>query len=84
MYNVYLVFRSITHAQRAKNAIERHGYAALLTQPPQGMSKRGCSHAIRVSYNHLDICLDLCRRAGVKVSAAFVVSGDGSFSQVSI
>ena len=79
-----MIFRSITYAQRAKHELEQQGYSALLTQPPAGMSKKGCAHAIRIDYNYLNIASSICQRAGIRISSAYLVSSDGSYTEVGI
>ena len=42
----WILFRSITHAQRAARLLERGGITATATRAPQGLSPKGCAYAV--------------------------------------
>ena len=44
----WILFRSLTHAQRAAQILERSGFTATMTRAPQGMSEKGCAYAVIV------------------------------------
>ena len=46
MRQVWITFRSLTHAQRAKTTLERKGITASLTRAPKELSLRGCAYAV--------------------------------------
>ena len=46
MTQIWILFRSLTHAQRAAGLLERRGITATITRAPQGLSPKGCSYAV--------------------------------------
>lgn len=46
MRQVWITFRSLTHAQRAATSLERKGITASLTRAPKELSLRGCAYAV--------------------------------------
>ena len=46
MTQYWILFRSLTHAQRAAGLLERRGITATLTRAPQGLSPKGCGYAV--------------------------------------
>ena len=42
MTQYLILFRSLTHAQRAARALERAGITAVIIKPPQGLGGSGC------------------------------------------
>ena len=46
MTQIWITFRSLTHAQRAASLLERSGITALVTRAPKGLSAWGCSYAV--------------------------------------
>lgn len=48
MTQIWILFRSLTHAQRAARLLERRGVTATVTRAPQGLSPKGCGYAVTV------------------------------------
>ena len=46
MTQYWILFRSLTHAQRAVGLLERRGITATLTRAPKGLSPKGCGYAV--------------------------------------
>ena len=46
MTQFWILFRSLTHAQRAAGLLERRGITATITRAPQGLSPKGCGYAV--------------------------------------
>ena len=46
MRQMWITFRSLTHAQRAMTVLERKGITASLTRAPKELSMRGCAYAV--------------------------------------
>ena len=46
MTQVWIMFRSLTHAQSGARWLERAGITATVTKAPQGMNPKGCGYAV--------------------------------------
>lgn len=51
MYEIYLVFRSITYAQRGQSVLNRRGIPSNLGRSPAQISKNGCAYALRLRFS---------------------------------
>ena len=70
-----IVFRSVTYAQNGLNHLNRNHIGAVLTRPPTGLGKNGCSYALKVGQQDLSRALEVLTRSGVPWSGAFCRSG---------
>lgn len=48
MTQVWIMFRSLTHAQAAARLLERRGITATVTRAPQGANPKGCGYAVTI------------------------------------
>ncbi len=48
MRQIWILFRSLTHAQSAARLLERRGITATVTRAPQGANPKGCGYAVTI------------------------------------
>ncbi len=48
MTQVWIMFRSLTHAQTGARLLERSGITATVTRAPQGANPKGCGYAVTI------------------------------------
>ena len=48
MTQIWIMFRSLTHAQTAARILERSGITATVTRAPQGSNPKGCGYAVTI------------------------------------
>ena len=82
MLQYLLLCRSLTYAQRASRALERIGITAIITKAPKSVTGQGCNYCVRVPEKNLVKALATLREAGLGPSRIFMVSHDGSVSEV--
>lgn len=82
MLQYLLLCRSLTYAQRASRALERIGITAIITKAPKSVTGQGCNYCVRVAEKNLIIALSTLREAGLGPLRVFLVSHDGSVSEV--
>ena len=67
--------RSITHAQRMAQELERFGISAGIRRAGAGMSRNGCGYTLRIAPQRYQRALELLRRAGSRPVKIFYVNG---------
>lgn len=77
-----LLCRSITHAQRMSNALQRSGITARFFRPPMGLTDRGCSYAVRVRQGDLPAALERLRAVDLLPMRVFRGESDGTFREI--
>jgi len=82
MLQYLLMCRSLTYAQRASRALERIGITAIITKAPKSVTGQGCNYCVKVSERNLVKSLSTIKEAGLGPSRVFLVSHDGSVSEV--
>ncbi|MGI5984255.1 MAG: DUF3343 domain-containing protein [Clostridiales bacterium] len=82
MLQYLLMCRSLTYAQRASRALERIGITAIITKAPKSVTGQGCNYCVKVSERNLVKSLSTLKEAGLGPSRVFLVSHDGSVSEV--
>ena len=74
--------RSLTYAQRASRLLERSGITAVVSKIPKSAAGSGCNYWIKVSEKRLASALEILNTSGLGPSRIFVMSHDGSVSEV--
>ncbi|MEG0875686.1 MAG: DUF3343 domain-containing protein [Oscillospiraceae bacterium] len=82
MLQYLLMCRSLTYAQRAARVLERVGISAIITKAPKSAAGDGCNYSVKVSERKLPGALRELNRAGLGPSRVFLVSMDGTVSEV--
>ena len=77
-----ILFRSLTHAQRAAHILERSGMTATVRKAPQGLTDRGCSYCVRLRAGRLSGALTLLEQRGMEHGRVFVSREDGGWQEV--
>lgn len=77
-----LLCRSLTYAQRASRLLERSGITAIITKVPRAAMDSGCNYSIKVSEKRLAAALRILNDGGLGPSRVFMISQDGSVSEV--
>lgn len=72
-----IVFRSVTYAQNAQNLLSRRRISAVLTRPPVGLAKGGCSYALRIRDGEMQKALQILVGSPVPYTGAFCAKGTG-------
>lgn len=76
--------RSLTYAQKAARALERAGITAIVTRPPIGLSKEGCSYSIKVSEKKISHALVVLKSSGLNYNKVFMLRSDGTGKEVNL
>jgi len=82
MLQYLLMCRSLTYAQRASRALERIGITAVITKVPKSITGQGCNYCVKVSEKNLVRSLAALKDAELGPTRVFLVSHDGSVSEV--
>jgi len=82
MLHYLLMCRSLTYAQRASRALERIGITAIITKAPKSATGQGCNYCVKVSEKNLVRSITTLKDAGLGPTRIFLVSYDGSISEV--
>lgn len=77
-----IICRSLTYAQRTAIVLERAGITARILRAPRGLVEEGCSHAVKVSERSLSPALSVLGRTDLKPKRIFVMTADGTYSEV--
>lgn len=82
MLQYLLMCSSLTYAQRASRVLERAGILAIITKAPKSATGVGCNYCVKVSEKHLAASLKALNEAEFGSVRVFVISTDGSVSEV--
>ena len=81
MDEVFIMCRSVTHAQRGKKLLEQNGLSAVLRRAPAGASKEGCAYCLKMRPAYLAAALKLLRPYGLCTGRAVRLMPDGSYAE---
>ena len=82
MQKYILLCRSITHAQRLQETLERIGVRCRIERPPIGLSEKGCSYAVSVKPADIMAAMQHLREVRFLPERVFYSSGDGSYREI--
>lgn len=71
MNHIYLIYRSITQAQRAGAALRRAGITYGIFRTPAGLTQRGCSYSVRIYERDHEVSRRMLTEEGLPCVAAF-------------
>ena len=83
MYEVYIVFRSITFAQRGQGSLNRRGIVAHLGRSPGKLAKNGCAYALRLRLSDAKRAVRTLEQDGIPYSAVYQKYG-GAYEALSV
>lgn len=72
-----IVFRSVTYAQNAQHILSKKHISAVLTRPPMGLAKGGCSYALRIREEEVRDALVCLAGSPVHYTGAYCSKGTG-------
>ena len=79
MYDLYLTVRSVTPAQKGRDALSRAGVRCRLLRAPRSIAPGGCAYALALNRREADRAAAGLAGAGVAVEGAWLRREDGSF-----
>ncbi|MCQ2438224.1 MAG: DUF3343 domain-containing protein [Oscillospiraceae bacterium] len=78
-----IMFRSLTHAQRASRVLAHSGIPAGITKAPQGTTDKGCTYCLQVTDSRLYASLNALQREGID-HGRVLQQRDGVYREVSL
>ena len=82
MSHYLLLTRSITHAQRMADLLERSGITARYLRPPVSVSSKGCGYAVRIGGKHLHAAIGVLRPQGLEPVRIMYAGEDGVYQEI--
>ena len=79
MNAVYVIFRSVTHGQRAAELLEHYGVSGRLRRSPRALSPSGCAYALVLRRREQARAEAVLRREGPVYSGPYLRQTNGSF-----
>ena len=83
-YDIYLILRSVTLAQRARAQLESGGILSRLQRSPGELSEHGCAYALRIRNRELPGAARILRQTGMEPDAAFRALPGGGFERIAV
>lgn len=79
----YLIMcRSLTHAQRIANGLERAGIPARILRSPAEISPNGCSHSVKIPGRSLTRALTVLNRRRLPYLGIYVSAAEYGYQEV--
>ncbi len=82
MQKFILLCRSITHAQRLRDTLERIGLRCRIERPPIGLSDKGCSYAVSVKTDYITVVMQHLQEVRLLPERVFYLSEDGDYREI--
>ena len=81
MYDVYLIYRSVTHGQAGRSVLDRNGLPSRLIRSPRELAPSGCAYALTVRGRDLPRAYRLLQEEGMRPADCFQRDPDGNYAR---
>ncbi len=78
----YFTFQSMTQAQTAAAALQRHGYSAIFMRAPKRISMTGCGYAVQIRLTDIYSALSVLGNSAMIPKKIFRSAGNGDVTEV--
>ena len=79
MYDVYLIYRSVTHGQAGRAVLEKNRIPARLIRSPRELAPSGCAYALTLRSRDAENALRLLAGEDRRPKELFRRNPDGAF-----
>lgn len=79
MYDVYLIYRSVTHGQTGRAVLDREKIPCRLLRSPRELAPSGCAYALTIRRRDLERAYQFFRQENVKPADCFHRQTDGTY-----
>ncbi len=78
----FITFRSVTHAQRGEQVLQREGHRCAIQRTPRWMEEKGCGYSLRLRTEEIAQVLAALRRAGVPLRKVYLQRDNGELEEL--
>ncbi len=78
----FIIFRSVTHAQRGEQHLQRAGYRCTMQRTPRWMEEKGCGYSLRLRTEEILQAVTALRRAGVPLRKVYIQAPGGEMEEL--
>ena len=82
MYDVYYIYRSVTHGQMGQAALERNRIPSVLIRSPRELAPSGCAYALTLRSRDEPRAFRLLSGEGVRPVDRFRRNTGGAFQRI--
>ena len=82
MYDCYLTFRSITHAQKGSNLLTAAGFRHRMLRTPKMLSSQGCGYALQLARKDVEAAVQCLRSHHAVLQRIYWQHEDGSVEEL--
>lgn len=80
----YITFRSVTHAQRAEQILQKQGIRCSLLRTPKWMESQGCGYSLRLWTSDVTQGVEALRKAGALMRKVYIQLPDGTLEEMEV
>ena len=80
---VFIILRSITYAQRAKDRLAKQGISSSITRVPLTLGKNGCGYALKIDEAQLQEALACIKLGNIPITRVYRMVGE-RYEEISI
>lgn len=80
----FITFRSVTHAQRGEQILQKNGIRCTLLRTPKWMESKGCGYSLRLLTADVSVGTELLRRENVPMRKVYIQTPDGTLEALEL
>ncbi len=81
MCGCLILFKSLTHAQRASKHLERYGISTVISRPPREINESSCGYSVKIQEHFLNKALELLKEIEITQYKVYVCATDGTYKE---
>ena len=81
MFDCYITFRSITHAQRGSRVLENARIAHQLLRTPKAMAAQGCGYSLQLDFEMVQPAVEMLHKSAVPFQRVYCSGENGQYQE---
>lgn len=80
----YITFRSVTHAQRGEQVLQKNSIRSVVLRTPKWMETKGCGYSLRLWTADISAGVSILRRENIPMRRVYLQTPDGTLEEVEL
>ncbi|MCX7615258.1 MAG: DUF3343 domain-containing protein [Clostridiales bacterium] len=81
MCNCLILFKSLTHAQRASKYLEKNGISTIISRPPMEINENSCGYALKIQEHFLNKAILMLKEVEISNFKVYVCTTNGTYKE---
>lgn len=81
MCGCLILFKSLTHAQRASKHLDKYGISTVISRPPMEINENSCGYSLKIQEHFLNKAIELLMEIDITHFKVYVCTTEGTYKE---